>query len=232
MSVKRIYNISAILLGYGLIIGGFVVFGESIEDNVKILDIIVSCLIFTQFVQFTIFRLVNLIKSAHKEVGMMGIHFATLNICSTLSVGLMTYGIVYSLSFKLQLIGQLAILFILLIGRVATLHSGEKVQQIYEKEQNLMSEKISLRGKMDDFMDELACVKDLDNMQLNRINNIRESIRFITPSANNEAKNYDNQFIQTLCDLNVLMRNVTLNKEKIIVEIDRLERIVSRRKQY
>ena len=113
MSAKVFYKILAILLGYGLIIGGFIVFGESLEDRVKILDIVVSCLIFTQLVQFMLFPLIDLGKAAHREIGMMGIHFATLISCCVLFLALMTCGIVFQIPFKFQLMGQLIVLFIL-----------------------------------------------------------------------------------------------------------------------
>lgn len=230
MSIKQFYNILAILLGYGLIIGSFIIFGESLEDRVKILDIIASCFIFTQFVQFMLFPLINLSKPAHKEVGMMGIHFTVINICCILSLALMVCGIVYQISFKIQLIGQLAILFFLLLGRVIILHSGEKIEQIHGKEQHIMHRKMSLRYAMDNFMDESTRVIDLDESDRKRLANIHESMRFITPSANPEAIRFDNQFIQTLEDLTVLMRNVTFNKTKITEQINQLERILSRRK--
>lgn len=232
MSIKNIYNTLAILLGYGLIIGGFVVFGESLENRVKILDIVVSCVIFTQFVQFLIFPLINLGKPAHKEVGMMGIHFATLNSCCTLSLILIVCGIIYQIPFKYQLMGHLIILFFLLMGRVATLHSGEKIQQVYEKEQHILSGKLTLRNAMDDFMDEVANVKDLADNDKKRLGEIHEALRFITPSANFEARKFDDQIILSIDELSIMMRNATLNKEKISEEIDHLQRILSRRKKY
>ena len=80
--MKNIYRLLAILLGYGIIIASFIIFGESLDDKIKILDIIVSCLVYTLFIQFLIFPLVNLNKSAHKEVGMMGFQFTLLPVCS------------------------------------------------------------------------------------------------------------------------------------------------------
>lgn len=232
MNAKKFYNILVILLGYGLVIGGFIVFGESLETRIKILDIVVSCLIFTQFVQFTLFPLVDLGKSAHKEVGMMGIHFATLNICCTLSLALMVCGIIYQIPFNYQLMGHLIILFMLIVGRVATLHSGDKVQQIYEKEQHVLSGKLSLRNAMDDFMDEVASVKNLAENDRKRLEKIHEAVRFITPSANLEAKKFDDQIILAIDDLTIMMRNVTLNKVKISEQIEHLERVLLRRKKY
>lgn len=232
MTAKRFYNILAILLGYGLIIGGFLVFGESLENKVKILDIIVSCLIFTQFVQFTLFSLINFRDSSHKEVGMMGIHFFVLNFCCIISIGIMLYGIIYHIPFKFQLISQLVVLFILLVGRVATLHAGEKVQQIHRKEQVIMHGKLSLKSVMDDFMDDIAIVKNLNPIAKQKLQNIHESMRFLSPSSNSEALRLDEQFSQSVEDLKILMRNTNLNQEKILEEIEHLERIFSRRKKY
>ncbi len=232
MNAKKIYRTLAILLGYGLIIACFILFGQSLEKNVRILDIIITCLVFTQFAIFTIFPLLNLSKPAQKEVGMLGIHLVTMNIFSLLALGWMICGMLFQIPFKHQLIGQLAILFILFIGRYATFRSGEKVQQIYDKEQNIMKGKVSLRIVMDNLMDYLAAVKDLDPLITQRLQSLHESMRFITPSDSNEAKNFDGQFVQSVEDLKVLVRNTTMNKERIEEEVGRLERILARRKKY
>lgn len=232
MTAKRFYNILAILLGYGLIIGGFLVFGESLYNKVKILDIIVSCLIFTQFVQFSLFPLINLSESSHKEVGMIGIHLYVLNFCCIVSIGIMLYGILYHIPFKLQLMGQLVVFFIMLVGRVTTLHAGEKVQQIHRKEQVMMSGKLSLKNVMDDFMNDIAILKDLDPIAKQKLQNIHESIRYLSPSSKREAIRFDEQFSQTIEYLKILMRNNNLNRGKILEETEHLERILSRRKNY
>lgn len=232
MNARKIYSALAIILGYGLIITGFVLFGQSIEQHVRVLDIVVTCLVFTQFALFTVFPLINLSKPAQKEVGMLGIHLATINIFSILALGWMVCGLLFSIPFKYQLIGQLLVIFILFIGRLATFRSGEKVQQIYEKEQKIMEGKLSLRFLMDDFMDYVAGVKDLDPMVVQRLQAVHESMRFITPSAKAEAKNFDRQFAQLLEDLKVLMRNTTMNRGRIEEEVGHLERVLERRKKY
>lgn len=232
MNAKKIYRALAILLGYGLIIACFILFGQSLEKNVRILDIIITCLVFTQFAMFTIFPLINLNNPVQKEVGMLGIHLVTINIFSLLALGWMICGMLLQIPFKYQLIGQLVILFVLFIGRYATFRSGEKVQQIYEKEQNVMEGKVSLRIVMDNLMDYMATVKDLDSSILQRLQSLHEAIRFITPSDSNEAKNFDGQFVQSVEDLKVLVRNTSMNKERIEEEVGRLERILARRKKY
>lgn len=232
MSARNIYRILVILLGYALIIGGFILFGESLENDIKILDIVASCFVYTQFIQFMIFPLINLNETAHKEVGMMGVHISILSFCCVASIGIMVYGIIYQVDFSYQLMGQLVVLFILMIGRFATLHAGEKVQQIYHKEQAIKEGKMSLKAIMDDFSDDIATVKSIEPIAKEKICSMRESMRFISPSANPEAKRFDHQFTQTIDELRVLMRDATTNRDKIIEKLEHLERILSRRKQY
>ena len=95
-----------------------------------------------------------------------------------------------------------------------------------------MKGKVSLRIVMDNLMDYLAAVKDLDPLITQRLQSLHESMRFITPSDSNEAKNFDGQFVQSVEDLKVLVRNTTMNKERIEEEVGRLERILARRKKY
>ncbi len=231
MNAASIYRVLAILLGYSLIISGFLVFGKSLEDNVKVLDIVVSCSVFTQFAQFIVFRLVRLNKSEHKEVGMMGIHIATLTSFCALALIWMLVGILYDIKFKYQLMGQLFILFIMIVGRFLTLHAGEKVTQVYVNEQQVMFGKTTLRKEMDDFIYGDAFNKLRPDIQQHLLD-MQESLRFISPSANNEAKVIETLFIQALVDLKAMMRDVSLNEEKIVGQVERLELMISRRKKY
>lgn len=228
--MEKIYKLLLIILGCALIIGGFNIFGSALDPMVQLLDIIVSCVIFIQFVEFLIFPLINIKDSSHKEVGMMGIHLYTLYICCTLSLAIMICGICYLIPFIYQLGGQLVILFLLLLGRVTTLHAGSKVEEVYNKEQNIKAGKVALKHSMDDFMDNLHSIKTLDISDKCRLQSIQDSLRFITPSNNSEAIHFDQEFIKVLDFLLVLMRDVSLNKDKITEEIGHLERILTKRK--
>ena len=56
-----ILRIVITLIGYGLIIGGFLLFGDFLPEDVMYLDMVVSCLIFTQLPVLLYFPLINLI---------------------------------------------------------------------------------------------------------------------------------------------------------------------------
>ena len=86
MNAKTFFSIATILLGYGLIIGGFTLFGKSLENEIKILDIVVSCLLFTTTVRFYFFPWIDTTNAAHKEAGTLGIRFIVMTGCSMLAL--------------------------------------------------------------------------------------------------------------------------------------------------
>ena len=228
----NIYKALALLLGYGIIITCFILFGAPLDTSVLVLDIIVSLVIFTQFALFFFFPLIKLDDSSQKEVGMMGLHFSSLTLCISASLLLMFLGMFLYIPFIYQLIGQLLILFLLLIGRVVTLGTGNKVSRVYHQEQKIKAGKEELKRNLDDLVDYVSGIKNIEPNILDRVQIVQESIRFISPSANAEAKQFDAEIIDIVQDLKILMRDIVVNREKILDEVSHLERTLNRRKKY
>lgn len=232
MNANIVYRIFSILLGIGLIIGGFIAYGESLETNVLILDVVASCIVYAQFVELLVFPMIRTSRPGHREVGMMGVHYLTITLCAIISLTLVGYGIAYKVEFRHQLMGQLAVLLVLVLGRVSTLTGGEKVKQVYEREQDKMVGKKSLKAAMDEFMLELVYVKEFDKTQRVRLQKLQEDIGYITPSIEYDARRAEDQMTKSLDELKVLLQNAKLNKTKIEEAIIHLEVALSRRKKF
>jgi hypothetical protein len=232
MMTMKFYNLLAILLGYGLIIAGFILLGNSLERNVLIMDIVVSCLLFTQVVQLLVFPMIRMNREGHREVGMMGIHYSAVTLYTVLALGVMIYGAVSNWAFRYQLIAQLAALFVFLIGRVATLRAGEKVSQVNLREHTAEEGKKELIEVMDDFLDDVDLIRQQPQEVQDRLKSVHEALRYVTPSGAPEALKYEQQFTEAVANLRVLMRTPNLNGEQIKEETERLTGILSKRKQY
>jgi len=230
--MKNIYRILALLLGFGIIISSFIIFGHDIETKIKVLDIIVVCVLYSSVAELLFFPMINLTEKSNKEAAMMGVHYNTLYTCICLSSVIILLGIVCDLSFTVQLIAQLVVLFIFFIGRAATLHSGEHAQKIYEKEQVVISGKMSMRKAMDSAMEEIVTSNNLNPNIVKRLEELSESLRFITPSGNAEAVELENEFSEMVHKVQVLCRDSVANSEVLIEDISKLERIVAKRKKY
>ncbi len=83
---------------------------------------------------------------------------------------------------------------------------------------------------MENLMEDAIQTKELDEMTRNKIQQINEDIRYITPSCTSEAKEIDQQFCQLAESLRVMMRDVTANQNRIAEEVEHLHHILIRRK--
>lgn len=228
--MKTFYKILAILLGYGLIIAGFIVFGELLPDDVRVLDIIVTCLMFTQLVEFFFFPLIDTGRPAHKEVGMLGIHLAALNTYFGGAIVVMAAGIYWHLPFSWQLLMQLAALLILVLGRVFTLHAGDKVEQVYQREEQLRDGKAMLKMTMESVVDKAACCRSLSPDLLARLQALQDDIRFVTPSTSTEARSLESRFMRQADTVIALLRALQPDEQRLADEIAQLELLLSKRK--
>lgn len=232
-NARIVYKVLALLLGYGLIIAAFLILGGGIISNdVLTLDIIVSCLIYTVYAVASFFPLINTKDSSHKEVGMLGINMFFLTVCTVLSIGLMICGIIWQIPFTYQLLGQLAIVLIALVGRGASLQSGEKVKEIHHLEQAKKQGRDSLKTQMMMFMEEVYSSKRLDPQCVARLEKLQQETRFVTPSLAPEAQALESQFVQSVQDLRVLMYQQPLDMMQINDKIASLERTLLNRKRY
>lgn len=227
-----ILKIISLIFGYGLIISSFIIFGDSLESNILTLDIIVSCIIYSLFAQLFFFPMIDTNKAAQKEVGMMGIHYTFMWIYTILAIIIMIVGASSKWTFNVQLISQLIIFFILLLGLILTLVSGNKVESVHSNEQSIMSGKILLSDSMTQLMEDVANTKELNPTVVERLNQINENIRFITPSNNPMAQKLDLKFCDCIGSISVMIRNTTLNASSIEDAVNNLERIFIQRKKY
>ena len=230
--MKTFYKILTVLIGYSLIVSSFILLFTWLPDDIRILDIVVTSIIFTQLVEFLFFPLIDLEKKAHKEVGMMGIHLAAINTYAGVAIVIMAVGMIWELSFTWQLLLQLGALLILIIGRVATLHSGEKVEAVYHQEQVLRGGKQQLKAAAESMMDAIARSSELTPALASRITQMAEDVRYVAPSTNAEAMNLELQFSRLASDLEVMLRQSPLNNEQIEQAIGQLEYILAKRKKY
>jgi hypothetical protein len=88
-----------------------------------------------------------------------------------------------------------------------------------------------LKRNFDNFVEYISESKSIDPSIVDKVHVFQESIRFITPSSNPEAQQFDTDIINIIENLKILMRDVAVNRDKINDEMSRLERALNRRKK-
>lgn len=230
--MKTFYHLLALLLGYVVLVGAFIIWGGQVPKDVMILDVVMSCVIYTVFAETTFFPMLNLRHKSHKEVGMMGLHYSSIILFAIVSVIVMAVGITYRFSFFSQLIGQLIALFVLFVWRTATLHSGEKIEQIYKEEQTLIQNKDKLSLQMERLVDIMRTTANIDPLVAERIGVINEELRFISPSNQQQALILEEELIGKIRVMSIMFKDYEANKENIDMEVEQLGYILEKRKKY
>jgi hypothetical protein len=57
-----------------------------------------------------------------------------------------------------------------------------------------------------------------------------QALRFISPSDSQQARDYEEKFVQTAFDIQVAMKSFEMNADRIEVMLQKLDRIYNQRK--
>lgn len=212
MSTSKLLSGILYLLGVALIVGGFYLFGSGLPEKIFVLNIIVSSVIFLLIFADLFYPLIDFKDKSQRRVGSLGIHWAAISTYSVLAISLMLVAnlVQPSFSFNLQLILHGVLVFVLLLGFIARSNVSDKVNQVYneEQEQRYLLEKVKkaaygLSARIQ-YMDELPASLRLKAEQLS------ESIRYISPTNNSEAVSLESELLNKIEDINLY-----LNREYI-----------------
>lgn len=232
MSAKRFYHVLAALLGYALIIGGFVVFGSALDSDVRLLDVVVACVVFTQAVLMSAFPIIDVRRRAHREVGMMGAHYVAVSLYSLVAIGVIVAGAAIPLSFACQLMAQGGALFLLIVARVAVLHAGDTVERVAGREEAMSAAKDSVMSRIDSLALAAMRARGVDPAILARVEGVKDDVRFLSPSLKPEARQADASIIALADEAAALLKSAELNRERIAETMTEIEMLVSQRKKY
>ena len=228
-----ILRIVITLIGYGLIIGGFLLFGDFLPEDVMYLDMVVSCLIFTQLPVLLYFPLINLKDKSHKEVGSLGIQLHGFTLYNIAAIAVMVVGAWLQWSFEIQLYIHIFLFFLQLIMILTSLFASKKVKERYHVEDELIRKKTVFKAKMAELMDEVTIAANRLPAEISQpLQAINDSMTYLVPSSNPEATLLEDKFCSLVDEILVLMRNIELNQSLIEEKIKRLELILAKRKKY
>ena len=229
MNIKTFYKGLVIGIAILLICGVFFLLISDMDIRIRVLDTVMASLIFVNLSLFLFFPLFSG-DDEKKEAGMIGIHLFTTSLSSLLVIATIILGYILGWSFKLQLFIHLAIIILILLGRVATLHAGEKVVDVFEKENRLMEGKKNLMQMAEVIQIHLKSNNILAEANKQRIKEICQNIRFLSPVDSEKAVELD---IELGNCLNQIMQYIKQSVPEQLLEpkITDCESLYTQRKQ-
>lgn len=200
------------------------------------LDFIVVSLIFWLWIFETTRHPINLNDPSGKQAAGLGMRWNCLIFYTLIAGGGAVAFIVAAfngspVAFKWQLLAQLIILFIaavwLFISSSATAFAGK----VYGEEQQKMSGKVNLRSTLSKLAESAATAHGLPSDINSRICRLRDDVRYISPSASEEAQELDRMIEGEATTIRYSLSDYKLNRDQISATLSNLERHFSQRKQ-
>lgn len=231
MNKKTIFSLLIAIIGEILMIICFLQFGKKVPSDILTLNIVVSTIIYFLVFVDLLFPWINLKDKTQKQIGSIGLKWFFSSFYLILAIGSMVYfNQVKPLDFTTQLIIQSVLFFLLLLGLLMSFSSGEKVKEIYiEEKQN--------RDRIDEMKKATKGLQiQLDNVHtvpveiINRIKELQENLRYLSPSNSSDAYALEDRFLEQIKSLSNCFIEDPINMEAVISNIKNCERTYQERK--
>jgi len=186
------------VFGEGIIIACFLLFGNPSPE--KYLCMAVTTVIYVLLCWQSFIPWINLKDKSGKEVGSLGIKWYGIVFYSILAIIAMLYCNLSEpkVSFELQLIIHLVLLFLLFGSLIAGKGVEGKVASIHKKESAALENRDLLKLALNNFKRKLSVKSDFPQWILERIAKMEDEARYISPNDSTQARYLDSSFAESL----------------------------------
>lgn len=202
---------------------------ETTSDEIFYLRLAVSSLVYCIFFLDLFGKWINPKDPSQKAVGSLGIKWIVVGIyCVIAILALLLFS---GASFKLQLIIQLFILLLLVLGFVAVHSVSDKVSDVYHEQKAAKSGIEKMKKAMTSIHDRLIECPDVPHDYRSKLAEIQDSLRYISPADNAEAAEFEERFVEVAKGIEAGLSAFSMNQERLNIELQKLERLYQQRKQ-
>jgi hypothetical protein len=231
MSTKKILSLLLLLFGEAIIIAAFILFRGSSTDNIFVLNIVISSLVYGLFFYNFGAPWIDLNDKTQKQIGAIGISWFTLWFYVIFAIGFMLVAnLMHEFAFPTQLLVHCGLLFFLFLLFLLSRHSADKVVEVYREQTANLNGILEMKKAMIVLKDEINEATDLPISFVQKVNSLEDSLRFISPTENSEAHELENSFVKVIESIRFAIQNYSLNAEQIDNNIKKCERIYQNRK--
>ena len=232
MNTKKTIPILLLFIGEILIITCFLYFGRNIETKLLTLNIIISTIVYSLYFIDILIPVVDFNDKSQKAIGSLGVRWFFTLLYTFLAFGVMVgFNIIKPVDITTQLIIHLILIFILAFGLFFAAASKQKVLEIYIEEDSNRNRVTEIKKALKDIQLKLGQTYNIPKEINTRINNLQESLRFISPSNNIEAIELENKFLIDIKNLKESLFETPYNSEKTNERIKNCEQTFNDRKQ-
>jgi hypothetical protein len=232
MNAKKIMSWLLFLFGEALIITAFMLFQGSLPNNILVLNIVVSSIVYGLFFVDILVPWIDFKDKSQRKVGSMGVRWLATWLYAIAAIAVMiAANVVYDFTFSTQLIIHGVLLFLLFLGLLGALHVSDKITQVYQIEKANRSGVTEMKKAMVTLKDKINETANFPEEFIRKVNALEESLRFIAPTENSEAHELERTFIDAINAIGFALTNYSLNEQHIEDSLKKCERLYQNRKQ-
>ncbi len=231
MKPNRILSLLATLLGAGLIVAAFVHWRGETPTDILVLNIVVSVLVYALFFVLVLVPWIDWNNKSHKQVGSLGVRWvATWMYAIGVIATIVVCNMVSDVSFFTQLIIQGILLLLVILGFAGLLNASDSVEEVYQKEKVERQGLQLMREAMSGLKDKATLSSTCPNHITDRINELEESLRYLSPSNSPETPLLEEEFVDTISAVNSMLSRPEMYDEQIVAGLTKAEQLYRKRK--
>lgn len=227
---SQTFGYIVLILGLALIFTGFFLFvPQEKRNDVFWLDLATVCLVFLVS-SLTELGLLGINFDFEKQIGGLGIRLAYIRLYSIFAIAIIVIGYFADVHFRYQLFFQLLAAFILLIGYfLSHLSSGKAVSVQAEQDMERRGKDEILRA-LNQF--EILFTGDSTKWagEKQKINFLKEDVRYLSPSNNQSAADIDSEIASTIQQAYAIARNKNEGGVEVFSLLNKCEELLKLRK--
>ena len=218
-----------LIAGIAVIFAGFFLLVPEEKRNENFwLDLIVACFVFTISCVIELGLIAN--SAFDKQVGGLGIRLSYIRLYSLLAIAIIVIGYFAKAIFNYQLFLQLAASFILLLGYFFS-HLSSSYTSSVQAEQDIQRKgKDEIIKAISQF--EVLISKDSNKFgaEKQKIDTIKESVRYLSPTNNSSTNELDAEIISTIQQAFSVAKNNDNGRTEVFSLLNKCEELLKLRK--
>ena len=224
------FGIIVLLAGIAVIFAGFFLFvTEEKRNSVFWLDLVVACFVFS-ITSVTEFGLIAVNSNFNKQIGGLGIRLSYIRLYSLLAIAIIVIGYFAKAIFNYQLFFQLAAAFILLLGYFFSHLSSSHTSSVQAEQDIQRKGKDEIIKAISQF--EVLISKDSNKFgaEKQKINTIKETVRYLSPTNNSSANELDAEIMNTIQQAYSVAKNNDNGRTEVFSLLNKCEELLKLRK--
>jgi len=227
---NQLFGYIVLIAGLALIFAGFFIFvPQEKRNDVFWLDLSVACLVFI-VTTFTELGLFGINFDFEKQIGGLGIRLAYIRMYSFLAIAIIIVGYLAEAHFRYQLFFQLAAAFLLLLGYFFSHLSSGKAVSVQAEQDMERKGKDQILNAISQFEILITTNTAKFGAEKQKIDTIKETVRYLSPTNNQSASNLDSEIADTIQQAYSVAKNNNDGRTEVFSLLNKCEELLKLRK--